>query len=144
MPRKSDSITVAELRAIMRKFNIPGSYQVTAENKASFVDVVASELEKHGISCESDSKTIVTVVRRLDTKCGKTNMPYEQSTKVYVVDDVDIAEMIRKLVLACEKGYCTDKDVTFLSDGRLKITDHPSDAKELREAGIKVNPRERP
>jgi hypothetical protein len=145
MPRKTDTITVQELRAIMRKFKIPGVYDVNAENKALYVDLVAKEIEKQGITCATDKKTVVTIIQRLDTQCGVTKMPVEQTAKMYVIDDVDIAEIVRKLLVTCQSGYCVDRDITIQHDGRVRVSDRRTspeltEAEELREAGIKVTP----
>jgi len=147
-------ITIAELRAIMRKFKIPGAYDVNAANKAAYVDLVTREIEKQGITCATDKKTVVSIIKRLDTQCGSTKIPFEQTAKMYIIDDTDIAEIIRKIVVTCEKGYCDGKDVMIDRDGSIRVDDRSDEerlkvlqrkvddkhAKELQEAGIKARP----
>ena len=74
--------------------------------------------------------------------------------KMYIIDDADIAEIIRKIVVTCEKGYCDGKDVMIGRDGSIHVDDRSDEerlkalqrkvddkhAKELQEAGVKARP----
>ena len=112
MAKKTSNISIQELRTLMRKLGLPGSYNITAENKNTYIEMIRDALMKQGFTCDTTSKTIVTTAKQRNVICkgtlpgARTEKPVslntEQDIKASIIENVDMDVLVKKLIAPCK------------------------------------------